>query len=782
MVALALAGLIVVLSLAAGRVVLGLLGARRTWLEGAVGFASLTVLAGLAVRLPGRAATAAVLIGVLLAAGLVAARRSAEPTRGDVRLGTGVTVVVILLGAAMVPFWLEGRAGVLGEGIYTNDHAAQLYWTDWLQNGFGPEPTAVAWGYPVGLPSLVAAIAEATGASLVGAFNGLLVAIPALTGLTALAVLGHLRPAPRVAAAVLAGLPFLAASFLAQSAFKETAMALLVLGFAATLALATEAPAGDGPQLGRRAAATGGTLIVLGGIFTYSVPALAWFALTAAAWLTLAYVAGELTVEWRALREGIWRRRLALAVVALGLVAVVAVSAGRLGGFIERIGDVSASSGRLDSPVFPGEVLAVWPEGDFRIVRGEVGGAFLATALGAFAAVAGALVLLRRRAYAVLAALSAGAVVYLGARAFSSIYVEAKALTVMAPLVVVVALGGLFAAGPGRGRRPLAVLGAVFALAAFASTFLALRSAPVGFSDRGAELEELAARAEGKPVAFLGVDRFAAYWLRGTLVRSPGGYVPPEVRARPQKVWQQGRAMDLDTLAPRRLDEFDYAITTTAAYQSSPPSSVREVARTDSYALWELVERTPRSQVLAEKGNPGDVLEAGESPFVSLACRRGPDAPGGGVATILPRPVVGAPRDWSRPVPFEAPGTARQRLRLRPGRWQLSLQYHSQVDLTLRAGDLEARLPASLVGMYMTAAGQSAFWPVGELEVRAGAERTEVEAEAAEPAALARAAGAPRRVWLGDVAATRLDPLAAEPEVVPLGAACGRYVDRYVPR
>jgi len=780
-VTLALAALIVVLSLAAGSVVLRLGGSRRGFgLEAAVGFAALVVVAGLAVRLPGRAATAAALIAALLAAGLLAARRSGGPPPTGGQLVPAAAVAAVLVLAGVVPFALEGRAGVLGEGIYTNDHAAQLYWTDWLQHGFGPEPTAVAWGYPVGPPSLVAAVAEASGASLVDAFNGLLVAIPALTGLTALALVRHLRPAPRTAAAALAGMPFLAASFLAQSAFKETAMALLVLGFAATLALATEAQPGARPPLRRRAAAAAAGLLVLGGILTYSVPALAWFVLTAAGWLALAYVAGAVTVDWRALRDALWRRRLALAVVGLGLAALVAVSAGRFGGFVERIGDVSQSAGRLSSPVFPGEALAVWPEGDFRVVRGEVDGALLATALGAAAVVGGALVLVRRRAYATLAALGSGALVYLGARAFSSIHVEAKALAVMAPLAVVVALGGLLAA-PGRWRRPAAALAVVFALAALASTFLALRAAPVGFSDRGAELEELAARAEGKRVAFLGVDRFAAYWLRGTLIRSPGGYVPPEVRARAHKVWRQGRAMDLDTLAPSRLDEFDYAITTTAAYQSSPPANAHEVARTSSYVLWDVSERTPRSQVLDEGGEPGAPLTP-DSPAVVSACRGSLRTHGGGLATTLPEPVVGGPRRWSRPVPFEAPGRSTQKLRLGPGRWHLSLQYHSQVDLTVRAADLEAELPASLVGMYLTHQGQSSFWPVGEVELPRGARVVSVEIEAREPASLAGAVGATRRVWLGELAATRLDPLAAEAEIVPLGAACGRYVDRYVPR
>ena len=60
--------------------------------------------------------------------------------------------------------------------------------------------------------------------------------------------------------------------------------------------------------------------------------------------------------------------------------------------FVEKINDVQASAGRLGSPVFPGEAFGIWPEGDFRIVRGEVSGALLAAALGALAAAYGVFV------------------------------------------------------------------------------------------------------------------------------------------------------------------------------------------------------------------------------------------------------------------------------------------------------------------------------------------------------------------------------------------------------
>ncbi len=59
------AAAILLASLVVGRALLHLLGrTEATWLAGAVGFAALIVAAPLLIRLPGRAATVAVLVGV----------------------------------------------------------------------------------------------------------------------------------------------------------------------------------------------------------------------------------------------------------------------------------------------------------------------------------------------------------------------------------------------------------------------------------------------------------------------------------------------------------------------------------------------------------------------------------------------------------------------------------------------------------------------------------------------------------------------------------------------
>ena len=61
------AAAILLASLVVGRALLHVLGrTQATWLAGAVGFAALIVAAPLLIRLPGRAATVAVLVGVAL--------------------------------------------------------------------------------------------------------------------------------------------------------------------------------------------------------------------------------------------------------------------------------------------------------------------------------------------------------------------------------------------------------------------------------------------------------------------------------------------------------------------------------------------------------------------------------------------------------------------------------------------------------------------------------------------------------------------------------------------
>jgi hypothetical protein len=769
--------LILAASLLLGRAILGLLEwPRPIWLAGATGLGALVVIAPFLVRLPGRATTAAVVVGALcVVAAILIARESRPAGRGE-EWPLGVAAVAIVIGLATLPFLFNDRIGVLGEGIYTNDHAAQLYWADWLQSAVGPEPSAVRFGYPIGPQAVAVIAAQVTGSSMVSAFNGLLLAIPALTALTALGALGGLGPGRRIAIAAICGLPYLGASFLAQSAFKETAMALFVLAFAVALSALPGAP--------RRAVLGIGVILAAASVFTFSIPGLAWFAIAVPIWLVLEAFAGRSPVDWRAIGTSLREHRLATAAGVLAVVAVAVVAVGPAINFVEKIDDVQASAGRLSSPVFWGEAFGVWPQGDFRIVRGEVAGSALAVALGALTVGYGAFALVRRRQFAFVAMLATGAVVYLGTRLFAEIHVQAKALAVIAPLVLLVSLRALLdpPAEQAAGSRQIVTVvryafGTLILLAATASTLLALRAAPIGYDDRQAGLEALAERVEGEQVVFLGVDRFSGHYLREAVMRAPAGYVPEEIAAREDKPWLQGYAADFDTLEPGKLDKFGYAITTDAAYASTPPPSFEPILRSGDYVLWERRGETPRSRVAAgEDGEIGAPLDCAE-----LGRREG-------VATVVTGTQLVPYTEWALPERAEPAAAGQERAFAAPGeasvgipvgesgRYELSLQYHSQAPLEVVVdGEVVAELPPSLDGMYLDGAGRGAFWPAGEVD-HADAGDIEVTVRALEPTGLQDALGVERRVWLGDVAATPAERPVIE---TSLAAACGRYVDHF---
>src|SRR5262249_4920747 len=207
---------------------------RRHWAAVlATGISGLLVICGIAVKLPGRAVTAAVVVGIALVTCFVVFSRTRAPG-GAVRIGALVVVVGAALVAA-IPFAASGRVGILGQGLVNDDIASHLLFAQWITSHAGPTPDLIKGGYPLGPHAIVAATAKVSGASLIEGFAGLTGAIAVLLGLTAYGALRGIRGWLRVPAAVLAASPYLAAAYLAQGAFKEPLLALTLLGFALAL-------------------------------------------------------------------------------------------------------------------------------------------------------------------------------------------------------------------------------------------------------------------------------------------------------------------------------------------------------------------------------------------------------------------------------------------------------------------------------------------------------------------------------------------------------------------
>ncbi len=154
---------------------------------------------------------------------------------------------------ASIPFIVNGRIGILGVGLVNDDMANHLLIADWLKTRVGEMPALIHQGYPVGPHALVAGLSEGLGVGLIEAFAGLTLAIPALTRA------GRLR-GPRAGfagshasfAAALVALPYLAAAYLAQEAFKEPIEALFVLSLRAAPPDRDDRPPRDPARRDRR--------------------------------------------------------------------------------------------------------------------------------------------------------------------------------------------------------------------------------------------------------------------------------------------------------------------------------------------------------------------------------------------------------------------------------------------------------------------------------------------------------------------------------------------------
>jgi hypothetical protein len=525
---------LIAIATALGAGILALAGARRlSPVAPVVGLAAASAIAWWAVRLPGHGLTA--LLALVILAIFAAAGAAIRLDGVAATLGRAAPVVLAALTAVSIPFAVEGHFGVLGSG-FNVDMSQHLFAANWLASPEGLSPSLVRNGYPLGPHALAVAANEVTG-ELSIAFTGVTIAVPVIAAVAALAAVDRLSRVRGLLVAVLTGLAYLVATYLAQGAFKELFEAAFLLGFALWLRDTTRE---------RERAASGlltfvpGAVIAAGALYVYSWPGLAWLAATFALWAL-----AEL-LRRPAAAAILVRRAVPAAVVGLALVLVVAAPEidriGKFGTSVDAVTertprpaegarpkgsgggqaggktvkparpDYDNDLGNLFGQVNPASVLGIWPSGDFRVNPGD--GAvpapvfWLGALLGAAALALGVAVAWRQAETAILAALAAAAAIWLAARIGSTPYTNAKALQMLAPLVMLVAARGLLdplAPLPlrGRRRRAFAVLAAAFVAAAAASSALALANAPVGPDDYTPGVRKLANRFAGRPTLLL---------------------------------------------------------------------------------------------------------------------------------------------------------------------------------------------------------------------------------------------------------------------------------------
>jgi hypothetical protein len=753
-----LAGVVVLVASAlAGRLVLRAAGfATARWWGPAAGLALLLAVAGTAIRLPGHASTAAAGVLVVAVAGAFAGPRGA--VRRAELPAAGVLTALLALLAASLPYLVSGRAGIPGTGD-NDDMSAHLATAWWLGAHAGAAPVAAIGGalatagYPVGPHALAAALSAGLPVSLVGSFDGLMLAFPPLLALAALGALPRRAPAPlRICAALLVGLCYLGASYLVEGAFKELAAGMLLAAF--VLALRDVVVADGRP---RRGIALG--VIAAGLVYDYSYPGLVWPLAVAAVCAAVALTRRRLVLG-AVLRAGAAAAGACLVLVAPELDRVSTFS----GSFFAH--EPADGLGNLVHGLSPLEAVGVWFSGDFRFDP-EPRALSLAIAWIAAGAVAAALVWwLRRRDPVIAAAWVAAALLAVLSDATRSPYATAKALAILAPLSALLVVSAFVTARPqAAGRRRLLSIAALgLALAAGASSLLALRDGPVGPTGHERDLGALRPALAGRAVLFLGKDDFAQWELRGArLAIGPYLYAPSVAPLAPG-VELHGQALQFDDFTAATLDRYDDVVQPAGAYRAPPPPNFTLAARTPTYLLWRRAGSTPVTVGV------GRVLRCASSPADRALSRRR------GVATVAAAPVLADPAAW-RGQPRAAGQEGRLTLRVPAGTWDVSLQYASDTGLDVSAPGLHATVPANLERI-------GPFWPAGIL-ARPQAGTVTIRARARDATPLARLLGAAAATEgpalqggtpVSGLALTRHGERAIS---VPLAAACGRYVYRY---
>ena len=770
--ALSAAALVYLACLAVGAAALR--ACRRPALEGyaaAVGLAVLIVAASLAIKLPGDALTAAVLLCLVVLGSAVYARREL------LRLPpTEVVLATLLLALALtVPFLAAGEVGIPGVGI-NYDMSVHVPWADTLREEGIDKPLALTAGYPLGPHALVATLAEGLGIDSARAFIGFLLALPLLALLSALSLFEKLDARRRAGAALLVALPYLMAAYYGQAAFKEIAQATFLVAFLALLRGLVLERALDVRRLALMA------VLLVGAFYNYSYLGVSWMLAAVAVWLPL-----ELTLGGGWLRPVAATRQAFAALtgsrrnVVLALGASAAVTAAllpelsRAVDFFRQVsfspsgtGSITTTSfGNLSEALSPFSALGIWPNENFRDYFDTPRDAYKAGLAGAVA-VLGLLVggawWLRRRDLVLPAAALAAAAIYLYLKPNESPYVSAKALVLLSPLAMAVALGGLLVRRDDLDRELRifrTALAAAFVGLSLLSSFLALRGSWVGPVDHERELDSIRPIVRGATVLFMPADFFANWELRGARVSGTLIPQPVQIVPRPGKGSGEGRALDFDSVTNLNLDQFDYAVSPRTSYRSEPPANFHLVKTTRSYELWKRAGLTPARKVLAAEGHdPGAVLDCSTASGRRLSRRTG-------WARVREKPAVatGPPDRRVKRGMRESlsPGDAATRsLALDRGRYELSLVFTAP-----RSPEIELP-PMPRPAAQLQLAGP--FWRVGEIDWPGG--RLTMRVRAAE-----MKLGASTQVTdVGELAGVRID---RKPALVPLRQACGRYVDWY---
>jgi hypothetical protein len=564
--------------------------------------------------------------------------------------------------------------------------------------------------------------------------------------------------------------------------FKELIAGMFLIAFALGLREIERNPDG------RIAILIGLALIAAAMVPVYSLPGVAWLAGTAGLWIVAWLIRLDREGGMDEVRAAVRGSLHILIPAAIVLVLVGLTQLPKVIDFLNSgsVGNVLDTNSKLRFVVSPLETLGIWPSGNWLLGTHDVTHFWIFGAVGLAGLIVGLVWWMARRDFAVPAAVISGIVVYLATKYIEDggLYILAKAVVVPASVVMLLVVTALLSPGGGWPKR---IFAAVFIALAAYSSFLGLRDTVVAPHNRLQELSRFQGAVADQKVLALTSDRFTDYGLRSAQVWSPA--FNSELRVPSAVTKSQRLPIDFDSVPAKVLNQFPYAVTTSAIYQSQAPPGWTLVQSTPSYRLWKRTGTTPPIANLYEEARPGRVFRCNKSKLAPF------QREGGEALTWQPRSVVakrlywkatgasGALAEGSKSALKQAkidnnlaPGeTASQQVRLPPGRWELSLQYVSPVTgVTVRAPGLDVHMPAGVDAAIPYRPDQGPYWPVGE--VTGNGDPVTVSVTADDVDWFQSLIGVDAPAVIGNL--TAVNPSGFK--LVPTAAACRLFVDHLI--
>jgi hypothetical protein len=500
-----------------------------------------------------------------------------------------------------------------------------------LENYFGTQ-------YPSGGHTLLGGAGRLVGTEriwLYHPFLSLLLAfcVPTLYFLARRATLPRLLAAAGAAAAAA---PALVYAYAQMGAIKEITALPFVLLLGAVLVLL--------PRLieaGWRGVLVP-ALVASAGIGAIALAFLPWFGAAALAGLAL-LLAGPRRELRRPRALAPWAAVLAVATVVLAIPTFgpIAESVRLVEGFSTSNAAAVADPGNLLRPLLEQQMFGIWLSGTHRVdPEGNLAETYFLIGVAAVAAVMGAVFLVRRRLWSLVAFAVVMAVVWVALTRRGTAWTDAKLLVITSPLVVLLAAIGVESLRR-AGRRAEAVLvGGAIAVGVLLSNAFTYHDTNLQPTERYEELLEIGERFAGaKPTLTPEFDEFYFYALPEMATDSPGNSQRTERIATLTNgsLTGYGHSYDLDLVPLEGVRQYAAIVTRRRPELSRPPSSFELAFRGDYYDVWRPADP---ERVLLHEPAGGGFQAAGELPC-STVRRLGREAESrGGELAYVERPGV----------------------------------------------------------------------------------------------------------------------------------------------